>query len=175
MNFRVHFLTSIDLFAWDLHISMMEFSSWLFWSVEGVKYELSFLFSTYGKLWVFLLSSLFGWILESLFDNLEFKVPYHSVGFKAEELQKSFLLGNVSRIFVPLQSILVFIHYWEPSFSVPCQNQAEGLCAELNQISCYDFIDQFCGCILDHLSAMQKERYIKLSLSFNLNFEHLQM
>lgn len=37
-------------------------------------------------------------------------------------------------------------------------SKAEGLCAELNQISCYDFIDQFCGCILDHLSAMQKER-----------------
>ncbi|KAF8393350.1 hypothetical protein HHK36_021593 [Tetracentron sinense] len=36
--------------------------------------------------------------------------------------------------------------------------RAEGLLAELNISSCYDFVDQCCVCILKQLSVMQKER-----------------
>lgn len=37
--------------------------------------------------------------------------------------------------------------------------QAEGLLAELDQLSCYDFVEQFCDFVLKHLSVMQKLRY----------------
>ncbi|KAF8400778.1 hypothetical protein HHK36_014080 [Tetracentron sinense] len=36
--------------------------------------------------------------------------------------------------------------------------QAQGLIIELNHSSCYDFVEQFCGCISKHLSIMQKQR-----------------
>ncbi|KAF6144481.1 hypothetical protein GIB67_025891, partial [Kingdonia uniflora] len=36
--------------------------------------------------------------------------------------------------------------------------QAEGLIIELNLSSCYDSVEQFCGCIPRHLSVMQKQR-----------------
>ncbi|KAG5225647.1 Ist1 domain-containing protein [Salix suchowensis] len=37
--------------------------------------------------------------------------------------------------------------------------RAEGLLAELNQLSCYDFVEQFCDFVLKHLSVMQKMRH----------------
>uniref|UniRef100_A0A6N2KR33 IST1-like protein n=1 Tax=Salix viminalis TaxID=40686 RepID=A0A6N2KR33_SALVM len=37
--------------------------------------------------------------------------------------------------------------------------RAEGLLAELNQLSCYDFVEQFCDFVLKHLSVMQKLRH----------------
>ncbi|XP_077237914.1 uncharacterized protein LOC143879421 [Tasmannia lanceolata] len=36
--------------------------------------------------------------------------------------------------------------------------KTEGLLIEMNLSSCYDLIEQFCGCILEHLSIMQKQR-----------------
>ncbi|CAK7334952.1 unnamed protein product [Dovyalis caffra] len=36
--------------------------------------------------------------------------------------------------------------------------RAEGLLAELNQLSCYDFVEQFCDFVLKHLSVLQKLR-----------------
>ncbi|KAF6176314.1 hypothetical protein GIB67_011103 [Kingdonia uniflora] len=36
--------------------------------------------------------------------------------------------------------------------------RAEGLIIELNLSSCYDSVEQFCGCIPRHLSVMQKQR-----------------
>lgn len=38
--------------------------------------------------------------------------------------------------------------------------RAEGLLIELNMSSCYDFVEQFCECISNNLSAMDKQRYI---------------
>ncbi|XP_077216504.1 uncharacterized protein LOC143851069 [Tasmannia lanceolata] len=37
-------------------------------------------------------------------------------------------------------------------------SRAEGLLIEMNLSSCYDLIEQFCGCILEQLSSMQKQR-----------------
>lgn len=37
--------------------------------------------------------------------------------------------------------------------------RAEGLLAELDQLSCYDFVEQFCDFVLKHLSVMQKLRH----------------
>lgn len=37
-------------------------------------------------------------------------------------------------------------------------SRAEGLIVELNISSCYDLIEQFCGCILEQLSSMHKQR-----------------
>ncbi|GMQ08660.1 hypothetical protein CsSME_00052286 [Camellia sinensis var. sinensis] len=36
--------------------------------------------------------------------------------------------------------------------------RSEGFLVELNMSACYDFIEQFCGCILNHLSLMNKQR-----------------
>ncbi|XP_059643107.1 uncharacterized protein LOC132284977 isoform X2 [Cornus florida] len=37
-------------------------------------------------------------------------------------------------------------------------SRVEGLLLELNMSSCYDFVENFCGCILNHLSLMNKQR-----------------
>lgn len=81
-------------------------------------------------------------------------IHFHSVGFKGVECWR------FHYFLFPLISVWVFMHISETNiFYCLSKNQAEGLCAELNKILCYDFIDRFCGCILDNLSAMHKERY----------------
>ncbi|KAE8656965.1 hypothetical protein F3Y22_tig00116997pilonHSYRG00706 [Hibiscus syriacus] len=37
-------------------------------------------------------------------------------------------------------------------------SRVEGLMVEQKRTSCYDFMEQFCDCIVKHISVMQKQR-----------------
>jgi hypothetical protein len=56
------------------------------------------------------------------------------------------------------------VPFTERSDIVSCEvvKQADGLLVELTLSSCYDFVDQSCDLVLNHLSMMQKQRYVLL-------------
>ena len=49
-------------------------------------------------------------------------------------------------------------------FDSLCMKQAKGLLLEQKMLSCYELVENFVGCISDHVEDIAKQKYVSLHM-----------